>query len=147
MQNYPEEQPRQNRGDKRRPRGSYDLSRRYDELYLRNRGNWDNPNSGTSMNNPDYSDEENWPPEGPFAGVGPRGYEPRDTDICSVVCERLAEHGRLNAADIEVSVENHEVTLSGTVDSRQSKRLAEQLAERVPGVNDVHNRLRLKPPE
>lgn len=37
MEDYPEQRPRRNRGDRRRMRGWYDLSRRYDELYLHKR--------------------------------------------------------------------------------------------------------------
>jgi osmotically-inducible protein OsmY len=34
--------------------------------------------------------------------------------------------------------------LPGTVDDRRAKRLAEDLAESVSGVKDVHNRLRVR---
>ncbi len=40
-------------------------------------------------------------------------------------------------------VSDGEVTLSGTVDDRWQKRLAERVAETVWGVRDVHNRLRI----
>jgi osmotically-inducible protein OsmY len=43
---------------------------------------------------------------------------------------------------MDVRVESGEVTLEGTVDDRWEKRLAEDVAEAVPGVRDVHNRLR-----
>jgi osmotically-inducible protein OsmY len=43
-----------------------------------------------------------------------------------------------------VQVENGEVILEGTVDSRPSKRMAEETAETVSGVHDVHNRLRIE---
>jgi osmotically-inducible protein OsmY len=38
-------------------------------------------------------------------------------------------------------VVNAEGTLTGTVDERNAKRLAEELAESIPGVNQVHNQL------
>jgi osmotically-inducible protein OsmY len=60
------------------------------------------------------------------------------------VSERLERHGHIDASDIEVTVENGEVTLQGTVDSRRSKRLAEDVAESVYGVKDVHNQLRIQ---
>src|ERR1700755_1622351 len=50
----------------------------------------------------------------------------------------------LDASDVEVMVTNAEVTLVGTVNSRQEKRRAEELAEGVSGVNNVENRLRIK---
>lgn len=37
-----------------------------------------------------------------------------------------------------------EVTLTGTVNTRQEKFLAEELADAVSGVHDVHNQLRMK---
>ena len=48
------------------------------------------------------------------------------------------------AADIAARLaERHQVTLNGSVDSRRTKRLAEDVAERCAGVVDVHNRLRI----
>ena len=60
------------------------------------------------------------------------------------MCERLTDHGGIDATDIDVSVDNGEVTLKGTVDSRYAKRKAEDLAEAVKGVRDVHNQLRVQ---
>jgi Flp pilus assembly secretin CpaC len=50
----------------------------------------------------------------------------------------------VDASDIEVSVENSEVTLTGTVRSKRDKRMAEDLAESVSGVSNIENRLRVK---
>jgi hypothetical protein len=41
-------------------------------------------------------------------------------------------------------VANTEVTLTGTVNSREDKRRAEDIAESVSGVTNVENRLRVK---
>jgi BON domain-containing protein len=49
----------------------------------------------------------------------------------------------LDATDIDVAVEDGEVTLSGTVDDRDARWLAEDLAEAISGVRAVHNRLRV----
>lgn len=81
---------------------------------------------------------------GPHAGVGPKGYTRSDGRIRAEICERMAMHGGLNPSDIEVRVENGEVTLEGTVESRPAKRLAEDIAISVQAVHDVHNRLRLR---
>jgi hypothetical protein len=59
------------------------------------------------------------------------------------VCELLTRHGQIDATDVEVRVENAEVTLVGSVDSRQAKRLAEDVAESASGVLEVHNQLRV----
>lgn len=78
------------------------------------------------------------------AGLGPRGYRRSDARITEEVCERLTRHPDLDASDVEVHVADGEVTLEGEVEDRQAKRLAEAIAERAVGVNDVHNRLRVR---
>jgi osmotically-inducible protein OsmY len=56
----------------------------------------------------------------------------------------MADHPDLDASDIDVMVAaDGIVTLQGTVASRRAKRLAEDLADSVTGVRDVHNELRL----
>jgi len=84
-----------------------------------------------------------WDVEGPHRGRGPRGYRRADERIYEDVCDRLQHHGRLDASDVEVAVDDGEVTLSGTVPDRATKRIAETVAETVRGVVDVHNRLAL----
>jgi osmotically-inducible protein OsmY len=59
----------------------------------------------------------------------------------------LTHHGQVDAHDIQVDVQNCEVTLRGTVDSRQTKRIAEDIANSVWGVRDVHNQLRIRQEE
>lgn len=76
--------------------------------------------------------------------MGPRGYQRSDERILEEVCERLTLHGWIDTQDIQVSVEEGEVTLRGTVDSRRTKRLAEDITETVFGVWDIHNRLRFE---
>ena len=75
-------------------------------------------------------------------GRGPKGYRRSDERVHEDLCERIARSG-VNADEVEVRVENGEVTLSGTVASRQEKRYLEDLCEDVFGVNDVHNQIRV----
>jgi Flp pilus assembly secretin CpaC len=56
----------------------------------------------------------------------------------------LTDYAYIDASDIEVTVNNGEVVLSGTVDSRYDKRLAESIAEDVTGVRNVENHIRVK---
>lgn len=77
-------------------------------------------------------------------GQGPRGYRRSDVRINEDVCDALMDARDLDASDIDVRVESGEVTLNGTVSDRYSKRLAEDIAETVRGVYDVHNRLKLR---
>jgi hypothetical protein len=51
------------------------------------------------------------------------------------------ESPEIDASEIEVKVAKGVVTLSGSVDDRWAKRLAEDIAETVSGVTDVMNQL------
>lgn len=96
-------------------------------------------------NAPDYWMEgQDWMRPGPFTGVGPRNYRRSDEHILEDVSLRLNQHAQIDASDIEVSVKDGEVTLEGTVEDRKMKRMVEANVERVTGVIDVHNRLKLK---
>ena len=79
-----------------------------------------------------------------FRGKGPKNWRRSDERILEDVNDRLTEHDGIDATHIEVAVENGEVTLSGTVDSRWTKRMAEDVAEHCAGVVDVHNRLKIE---
>lgn len=83
--------------------------------------------------------------DGPHRGRGPRGYRRSDERMLEDVSDALTWNGALDASEIEVEVEDGEVTLRGTVESRWAKRLTEDLAESVVGVRDVHNRLTIRP--
>ena len=56
--------------------------------------------------------------------------------------QRFAD-GSLNAAEVEIEVEEGLVTLAGRVDSREAKWMAEEITRAVQGVQDVHNRLKV----
>ena len=77
-------------------------------------------------------------------GRGPKGYRRSDDRIKEDVNDRLSDDYYLDASEVEVTVENTEVTLTGTVSNRNDKRRAEDLAESVSGVTNVENRLRVK---
>jgi hypothetical protein len=85
-------------------------------------------------------------PRGGHSGRGPKGYTRSDERIREDVCERLSWSDEVDATDITVRVSGAEVTLEGTVETRHMKRLAEDLAEEVSGVQDVHNTLRVTKP-
>jgi osmotically-inducible protein OsmY len=87
---------------------------------------------------------EVWWIPGPQTGRGPRGYQRSDERIREDVNDRLLQHGQIDASDIDVKVQIGEVTLTGTVNNRQEKRMAEDTAESVWGVKEVHNQLRVK---
>ncbi len=81
---------------------------------------------------------------GEHRGRGPRGYRRSDERIGEDVNDRLTEDSWLDASDIEVRVQGGEVTLDGRVRTRDDKRRAEDIAERVSGVVHVQNNLRIR---
>ena len=78
-------------------------------------------------------------------GKGPKGWQRSDERIREDVSEALARHPEVDASDIEVKVQECEVTLTGTVTDRDAKRIAEDVVERVFGVKDVQNQIKVKP--
>ena len=83
--------------------------------------------------------------EGRHRGRGPKNYTRSDERIREDVNDRLSDDPWLDATEIEVQVSKCEVTLTGSVDSRDDKRRAEDIAEQVSGVKNVQNNLRVQP--
>jgi len=80
---------------------------------------------------------------GQHRGKGPKGYTRSDERIREEVSDRLMFDADIDASEIEVEVQNGEVTLRGTVDRRETKRAVEDIAESVHGVGEVQNQLRV----
>jgi hypothetical protein len=81
---------------------------------------------------------------GPHRGKGPHGYQRSDERIRELVCEALADDEHIDASEIHVSVKDGEVTLTGTVDDRRTRREAEDCVAAVSGVHDVLVQLRVR---
>jgi len=93
------------------------------------------------------NDRDFWRSEsdhGHFSGIGPKNYQRSDERIREEVCERLTDDHYVDASDIEINVNSGIATLSGTVADRAQKRRAEDVVERVRGVRDVQNDLRIR---
>jgi hypothetical protein len=82
-----------------------------------------------------------------YRGRGPRGYQRSDARMFEDICDRLTVDPRVDASDIEVDVKGAEVTLRGSVRSRDEKRYAEDVVEHVMGVRDVNNHLKVTRPD
>lgn len=82
-------------------------------------------------------------PTGMHRGKGPLNYMRSDERIREQICEALTDDHHVDASHIDVVVKNGEVTLSGTVEDRRQKRLAEDIAERCGGVKDISNQLKI----
>jgi hypothetical protein len=127
----------------------------YGREFAGGEGRWSGSQQSGSYTNPQHSGTQfggqygGWQYGGPstgagsFAGRGPRNYQRSDDRIREDVNERLTADARIDASDIEVRVQNGEVTLSGTVNDGRTRRLAEEIIEDMPGVRDVHNDLRV----
>jgi osmotically-inducible protein OsmY len=151
-----------------------DLDRnRYEEGYAADRGNWlnrrDYPSSESGFNSGrnegrergwwDRTSDEvsSWfgdedaerrrqmdQRSGGNRGRGPKNYTRSDDRIRDDINDRLTDNDYLDASDIDVAVNNGDVTLTGFVDSRYNKRTAEDIAEDISGVKNVENRLRIR---
>jgi hypothetical protein len=87
-----------------------------------------------------------WRVEPSYAGRAPRNSRRSDDRIREDVCEALTEDAFVDASDVEVSVADGVVTLSGAVATRDQKRDAEEISERCRGVRDVRNAIRVRTP-
>lgn len=76
-------------------------------------------------------------------GKGPKNYSRSDDRVRDDVSDRLTDDPMVDASEIEVEVKSGEVTLTGTVKSRDQRRRAEDCAEQVSGVKHVQNNLRV----
>ena len=130
---YGQETWRENLGDRR---GTETGSYRDNDWNLRN-NQWSQ--SQTSERRWESGREQ-----GTFAGRGPRNYKRSDERIIEDINERLTRDPNLDATDIEVSCQNGEVTLTGSVDNRWAKRRAEDIAEEVWGAREVRNQIRVE---
>ncbi|MDF2640303.1 MAG: hypothetical protein K0R64_3287 [Novosphingobium lindaniclasticum] len=76
-------------------------------------------------------------------GRGPSDYTRSDERIREDVNDRLTQDWKVDATNIRVTAKDGEVTLEGTVGSRNAKRRAEDVADDVTGVKHVQNNLRV----
>src|SRR5262249_7327120 len=67
----------------------------------------------------------------PHRGKGHKNYKRTDERIHEEICEKLTHHPLIDASLMDVTVKDHDVTLSGEVDDRRMKHLAEDLVDEV----------------
>ena len=87
---------------------------------------------------------EVWLMPGPYSGVGPRGYDSAGDPTGQEISSRLTQHGQIDASDIEITLDNGEVLLEGTVADDETKRLVEEALESISGVTSVQNMLQVQ---
>jgi len=76
-------------------------------------------------------------------GRGPRNYVRANERIRDDINDRLTDDPYVDASEIEVNVENGEVSLNGSIENRNQRHRAEIIAEQVSGVTHVQNNLRV----
>jgi osmotically-inducible protein OsmY len=77
-------------------------------------------------------------------GRGPAGYTRSDERILEDANDNLTDDWAVDARKVTVTVENGEITLDGTVPTREQKRRAEDCVEDISGVRHVQNNLRVQ---
>jgi osmotically-inducible protein OsmY len=82
-------------------------------------------------------------PGGSHAGQRSQFHRRSDDKIREEIWELLTNNADLDAGEVELHVESGEVTLTGTIDSRDAKWLAEDLVNSVSGVREINNRLKV----
>jgi osmotically-inducible protein OsmY len=127
----------------------------YGSDYLRNRrdyrgdgrGWWDKASDEVSswFGDEDAERRRDWDRQqsGQHKGKGPKGYSRSDERIKEDINDRLSDDVFVDATEIEVTVNQGEVTLTGMVNQRAEKRRAEDIVEAISGVKNVENRLRV----
>jgi len=76
-------------------------------------------------------------------GTGTALHRRSDDKIYQEIWELLTNNPDLEASEIELHIESGEVTLTGTVESRDAKWMSEDLVTSVTGVREVNNRLKV----
>ena len=74
-------------------------------------------------------------------GRGPKGYQRSDDLLHELICEQLTEDPFIDARNVCVEVSQSEVTLRGTVETREQKYAVEDLVADIGGVTEIHNHL------
>jgi hypothetical protein len=120
-------------GERQHEQGEYGP---YGQQYWRGSGGFGPVSRGSSGETAQWSGH---------AGRGPKDYQRSDERIREDVCDRLTADPEVDATEVTVEARNGEVTLNGSVHSRDEKRAAESCIEQVPGVREVINQLRVSP--
>jgi hypothetical protein len=112
------------------------------EINLRPEGNWHHPGvSGKTEDGDNWVNRKEYKEQTNFTGYGPKNYKRSDDRIYEEVCSKLMRNRDIDASNIGVKVESGVVFLSGKVEGRKVKKLAELIIEDLPGVQDVRNEL------
>ncbi len=79
-----------------------------------------------------------------YTGYGPKNWKISDERLREKVCDVLLHSIEVDASEVEVEVKDRVVTLSGNISSKGMGRIAEDLVESIPGIEDVFSRFTIK---
>lgn len=114
--------------------------------YEQNAGYRENYNRLTTGQWPEIERAQQQRSSNNHRGKGPKNYQRSDIRIREAVNDALMEDPYVDASDIEVTVENGQVVLTGLVDDKHAKRRAEDLVEDLSGIKSVENRIQVRRP-
>ena len=123
---------------------------RYPETYRSAMGGYMSQHVGADINRRDYVGGYNregnlyGASHGIHRGKGPKNYRRSDERIREDIIDCLTEDSSIDASEVEIDVQNGEITLRGTVNDHGQKRRAEDMAETISGVSNVENRIRVR---
>lgn len=119
----------------------------YPEERWEGRRDWYGGPAGAPYGSAGGYDADQWdaPAYQGYGRGGPKNYRRGDDRIHDEVCDRLAHAQELDVSEVTVRVQDGLVTLEGHVGDRRSKYDIEEIAERVFGVQDVINHIRVRP--
>ncbi len=80
-----------------------------------------------------------------YTGSSQTDQETSDTRIKQIINIHLLNHEHINVRDIDVSVNDGEVTLTGTAEDEHIKRIVEETVASIPGVAKIYNQIEVKP--
>lgn len=131
--------------------GGYNAYGRNSEGNYGDRGRWDRNDQQPGGGNYGGSSRDYYgqgygaqaQPQQSHRGKGPMNFTRSDERIKEHVSEQLMEHHEIDASNVTVEVKNGEVTLSGTVNDRNQRRMIEDVVEQVSGVRDVHMSIKI----
>ena len=123
------------------PDFNYSAHKMKDRIHQFEEGNWTHPGISGKTEEETWIKKKEYKEQTDFTGYGPKGYKRSDDRIYEEVCEALMRSREIDATNIGVKVNEGIVFLSGRVDSRRMKKVAEHLAEEQLGVKDVRNEL------
>ncbi|HVY80191.1 MAG TPA: BON domain-containing protein [Steroidobacteraceae bacterium] len=148
-------------GDFRRERGSFGELQR--EFELRTARSWARPqDSGVAPPRtrgehgapfaPGWNDARDWAdpagfrtfrPRPTLAARGPKNYRRSDERLLEDIYLHLLNNPALDSSDVSIEVHRGVATLSGTVPTRHMKHEMEDLILAIPGIEEVHNRVKV----